>query len=67
MRDQTKNPTDKTPGKYRSVDDGTYRGYDPNDPWRFRDKKNHKGPKQTIADGVDFDHSIHDVGGEDAK
>jgi hypothetical protein len=42
---------------FRSIDDGTYRGYPVGEPQRYRDKKNarRKGPKNPMADDVDFD------------
>jgi hypothetical protein len=46
---------DKTPDKYKPVNDPSYRGVDPDRPLtRFRDKKNRKGPRQETAEGTDF-------------
>jgi hypothetical protein len=44
------------PGKYASVNDGTLRGYDPEMPQGYRDKRNRrKGPQQPIAAAVEDD------------
>jgi len=56
MSDDPKSNEPKKPGPYDSVDDGTYRGFDPSKPQRFRDKKNRKGPSQReTAEGTTFD------------
>ncbi len=49
-------PNDKTPEKYKPVNDPAYRGVDPDRPVT-RDPKNRRrhGPQHQIADDVNFD------------
>jgi hypothetical protein len=51
----TKKPPEEPPAKYKPVEGGTYRGYDPNDPFRTRDPANRKRhqPRNQVAEGTD--------------
>ncbi len=53
--DEPKAPEPEVPEKYRSIDDGTYRGYEVGKPQCYRDRKNaHRNkPVRPMAEGTD--------------